>query len=144
MQHDFTGAPLCILLISLTPIIAHCICKNRPLSIERRSRDRCPDSRISLQSVLRIAVPEVKRAVTSRRREGTMDRMERDRIDGVDVRNVPIRTRGWCISVAFEAEIIVRRFFLDVLDCAAAFDAAYREATGVGEATNNPRLELQW
>lgn len=71
-----------------------------------------------------------------------MDGVERDGVDGVDVALV---ARAWrCDAVAFEAEVLRGVLLLDVLDGAAALDAADCEARRVLETLHGARLPFEW
>lgn len=144
MQHHFVDKLWGILLISLTPVIANCICEHCTLSIKRGGSYRPSNSWVTLQSVLRITVPEVESAVTTGGRESTMDGMERDRIDTVDVGDIPIRAScRWCVAVAFETEIIGRVFFLNILNCASTLDTTDGKARRIREGRHHPGLIFQ-
>lgn len=47
------------------------------------------------------SVPEVEGTVRPSSAEGSVDRVEGDRVDGVDIRHVV----GWGVAVAFEGEV---------------------------------------
>lgn len=144
MQHHLVDKLWGILLISLTPVIANCICEHCALSIKRGGSYRSSNSWVSLQSVLRVTVPKVESAVTTGSGESTMDGVERDRIDTVDVGDIPIRASGrWCVAVAFETEIVGRVLFLDVLNCASTFDTTDGKARRICEGRHNPGLVFQ-
>ena len=141
MQHNLIHARRRMLRISLTPIITRRVRKDLSRPTERRRTDRLPNLRKTLESVFRILVPEVKRAVRPARAECAVYGMEGDGIDGEYVGDVA--RVGWCDAVAFEAEIVGLVFFLDVLDGAAALDAADGETRRVREAGHDARLPLQ-
>ena len=88
MQHNLIRQLRRILLKPLTPIIAHRIRKDAPRTIERRSADRAPHTRIALESVFCDAIPEVERPVAACGAERAVLRVEGDVVDGVDVADV--------------------------------------------------------
>ena len=63
MQHNLINPLRCIIRIPLTPIITNRIRKNISSPIKRRARYCATHLRIPLQSMLRIFVPKMKRAV---------------------------------------------------------------------------------
>ena len=138
MQHDLIDPLRRIDCITLTPIIADRIRENASGAVETRRADRPAHLRISLEPMLRILIPEMERAVATGGAEGAVLRVERDGVDGVDVADVAgVR---WWLAVAFEAEVRAVVFFLDILDGAAAFNAANSEAGRVSEAGDYARL----
>ncbi len=88
--------------------------------------------------MLGVLVPEVEGAVRAGGAKSAVHRVEADGVDGVDVGDVALRWGG--LTVAFEAEIGGRVFLFDVLDGAAALDAADCEAGGVTEAGDDAGL----
>ena len=88
MEHYLALLLLVVLLISLTPVITYSICENTALSIERSSSDRCTSVRVTLESVLRVSVPEVKCAVTTGGGECTVFWVERDCVHAVYIADV--------------------------------------------------------
>ena len=141
MQHDLIRQLRRIHRIPFTPIIAHRVRKDIPALVEIRAADRAPDLRIALQAVLGVLVPEVEGAVGAGGGEGAVLGVEGDGVDGEDVADVAAVGRG--LAVAFEGEVGGGVFLLNVLDRAAAFDAADCEPGGVGEAREDSRLPLQ-
>ena len=85
-----------------------------------------------------VFVPEMERAVRARGAEGAVYGVEGYGVDGVNITLVA-RT-GWCLPMAFEAEVGRGVFFLDVLNRAAAFYGADGEAGRIGEAACDSRL----
>lgn len=141
MQHDFIRQLLCIGRIAFAPIVTDSVSEDIPGTIERGAGDRASDGGIALETMFGVLVPEVKGAVTAGGAEGAVLRMEGDGVDGVNVGDVAVI--GGCFAMAFEAEIGAGIFVFDVLDGAAAFDAADGESSGVGEAADDPRLPLE-
>ena len=103
MQHDLINPLRRITRIPLTPIITNRIRKNIPIPIKRRARYRPPHLRIPLQSMLRIFIPEMKRAVRASGAESAVYGVEGDGVDGEDVAYVA--GAGGVLAMAFEAEV---------------------------------------
>ena len=123
-----------------TPVIAAGVRKDVPTAIEVCADDRLARLRVALEAVLGVLVPEVERAVAARRREGAVDGVEGDGVDAVDVAGAAV---GEVLAVALEGEVGAVVLVLDVLDRAAALDAADCEARRVREALHRPRLPLE-
>lgn len=144
MQHHFADILWCIFLKSLTPVVANRICEHRTLPIKRGRGDGSSDCWVALQSVLGIAIPEMKRAVTTSSGKGTMDGVERDCIDTVDIGHISIgASRGRCVTVALEAEVVGRVLFFDILNSASPFDTTDSEARCVGKGRHYSGLIFQ-
>ncbi len=71
--------------ITFTPIITDGISKDITRAIETGGGDRPPDGRVAFQTMFRVFIPEVKRAVGTRGGESAVDRVEGDGVDGVDI-----------------------------------------------------------
>ena len=132
MQHDLCLIGWQILLITLTPVVAGRISENIALSVECCRCDGLTYTRISLQPMFCVSIPEVECAVTSCSGECAVFRMEGDSVDAVDIANVLVVR--WCVPVAFEAEVHARILLFNVLHGAPAFNASYREAVCLLEA----------
>lgn len=91
--------------------------------------------------MLGILIPEVEGTVATRSAERTVDRVEGDGVDGVDVADIAVVR--WRLTVALETEVRAGVLVLDVLNGAATFDTAHGKARRVGEAADYPRLPLQ-
>lgn len=141
MQHDLVRILWIIEHVPFTPVVAHGIGEDVPSPIETRRRNRAADFRIALETVLCVLVPEVERPVGACSAESTVDRVERDGVDGVDVADVAVV--AGLLAVAFEGEIEVLVFFFDVLDRAAAFDAADSITGAVCKGAHDSCLPLQ-
>ena len=86
--------------VSLTPIVAYRVCKDRSRPVESSRTNSATHLRIALQTVLGIAVPEVKSAVTAGCAEGAVLWVERDGVHGVNVSD--ITGVGRVLAVTFE------------------------------------------
>lgn len=140
MQHNLVNTLRRMTRIPLTPIITTGIRKDIPRPAEARCRDALPRLREPLQPVLRVLVPEVEGPVRAARAEGSVNGVEGDGVDAVDVCLAAVGGVG--LPVALETEIVVFVLLLYVLDCTAAFYAADGEAAAVCEAGDCPRLPL--
>ena len=139
MQHNLTRILLVIELIPLAPIITNRIPKNRAVAIEIRRADTAPHIRIPFQPMFGVLVPEVESAVGAGGAEGAVDGVEGDGVDGVDVAGVV----DGVAAVAFEGEVVALVLVVDVLDGAAAFDAADGKSRAVSEGADDARLPLE-
>lgn len=141
VQHDLVDHLLVIGRVALAPFVADGIGEDISIAVEGRGRDGPADSRVALEAMLSVLIPEVEGAVAARGAEGTMHRMEVDRVHGVDIRGVAGIGRGF--AVALEREVRGGILLLDVLDCAAALDAANGKPGCIREAADDPRLPLE-
>ena len=141
MKHYFVGGLLSIGGISLTPVIAYGVGEDGSGAVESGARDRSADGRISLQSMLRVFVPEVECAVAPCRAESPVNRVERNCIEGVDVIHVAIAWRGF--SMTLEAEIGTRVLLLDILDGTTALYTADSKSRGICKTADCACLELE-
>lgn len=101
MQHNLNGIVLVVVLIALTPVVADSISEDRARCVERSGGDASSNVGISLQSVLRVLIPEMKRAIRSCRTERAVLGMDRDGIDGMRLDNI-VDSR---IAMTFEGEV---------------------------------------
>lgn len=101
MQHDLDWLRLCVGLVALGPVVAYGVGENVAVLVEVGRGDAAANVGVSLESVLGVFVPEMERAIRAGRREGTVDGVEGDIVDSVDVGNVSL---GW-ITVALEGEV---------------------------------------
>ena len=141
MQHDFGRVLWRVFLKALAPIISTCVREDTALPIERRRRDGRACAWISLQSVLGVAVPEMKGPVTACRGESAVFGMEGDCINTVDIADILLV--GWSVSVALETEIVACILLFDVLNGAASFDASDGETVCILEAGDDSRLVFE-
>ncbi len=143
MQHDLVWGLLRMRCISSTPIIADRICKNVSIPREAGRADRSPHGRKPLQPVFSVLVPEVKGTVTACGAESAVLWMEGDGVNGVDATDVAVWPRARRVAVTFEGKVEVCVFLLNILDGAAAFDAADCKAHSVGETADDSGLVFQ-
>lgn len=154
MQHDLIHPSGHIRRIPFTPIITDTIRKDPARTVEIRRADGAAHLRVPLQPMLGVLVPEMEGAVAAGGAEGAVLRVEGDGIDAVDICVVVARgaggggararaRRGDGGAVAFEGEVCGGVFILDVLDGAAAFDAADGETRAVVEAGDDAGLPFQ-
>lgn len=101
VQHDLDRLRLCVSLVSLGPVVAYGVGEDVAVLVEVGRGDAAADVGVALESVLGVFVPEVERAVRAGRREGAVDGVERDVVDGVDAGNVSLRR----VAVALEGEV---------------------------------------
>lgn len=71
--------------MALRPVVAHGVGEYGSVFVETCGRYGAVDSREGLQSLFGIFVPETESSIGSSRTESPIDRMECNRIDGVDV-----------------------------------------------------------
>lgn len=141
MHHDLIGRLRRVICIPFTPIIANGIRENIPRLIKRGARNRAPDGRIPLQTMLGILIPEMERPIATRRAKRAVDGVKRNRVDRIHIADIACIRRAF--AMAFETEIRAGVFILDVLDGAAALDGADGEARGVCEAADDACLVFQ-
>lgn len=101
VQHNLDGVVLRVVLVPLAPIVTDSVCKDAACFVECRGRDAASNVGVSLKAVFGILVPEVERAVGTGCAEGTVNRVEGDGVDGVNIDDV-VDGR---IAVAFEREV---------------------------------------
>ncbi len=85
MEHDLVRIIRSIVGITFAPIITDGICENITGAIETGRSNRPPHGRVTFQTMFRVFIPEMKRAVGARCRESAVDGVEGDGVDGVDV-----------------------------------------------------------
>lgn len=88
MQHHLDRVVLRVVLEALAPVIANGVGKDASRLVERRRRDAAAHVGVPLEPVLGVLVPEVERAVGSRRAERAVYGVEGDVVDGVYVDHV--------------------------------------------------------
>lgn len=143
MQHHFIRRLRSVMCIALAPIIGNSICKDIPGPREAGRADCAPNARVPLQSVFSVLVPEVEGSVTAGGAKGAVLRVEGDGVHGVDITDIIGCARARGLAVAFEGEVGGGVFVFDVLDGAAAFNAADCEAHGVYEAADDSCLVFE-
>lgn len=139
MKHDLVGVILLVALVALAPVVAYGVCKDAAAGVECGGNDASSDSRVSLEPVLGVLVPEMEGAVATGSAESAMLRVERDVVDRVDVCDVALR---W-VAMALEGEIASSILLFHVLDSTTSLDTADSKARGIGEATDNTGLPLE-
>lgn len=88
VQHDFVWVLWCIGQVSLTPIITDRICKDVSRPVKTGCRNGAAGGWIAFKSVLGIFIPEVECAVRACCAESTVDRVDGDGVDRVDICDV--------------------------------------------------------
>jgi hypothetical protein len=88
-------------LVALAPVVADGVGKDVARLVEGGGRDGPADGGIALEAVLGVLVPEVEGSIRTGSAEGAVDRVERDVVDRVDVRDVV----GGRVTVALEGEV---------------------------------------
>ena len=141
VQHHLVGCLLGIRRVSLAPVVADRVGEDVSIAVEGSTGDGSADGRVALQTMLGILIPEVECAVTSRGAECAVHRVELDRVDGVNVADVPVG--GGVFTMTLEREVGGGVFLLDVLNGATTFDTADSKPGGIGEAADYPRLPLE-
>lgn len=141
MQHDLVRDLLSIGRISLTPVVANGISEDISIATESSAGDGPANCRVSFETVLGVLIPEMESTVTAGSAEGAVDGVEADGVDGVNVCDVTGVGRRF--AVALEGEVGGGVLLLDVLDSAAALNAADSEAGGIGEAADYAGLPLE-
>lgn len=101
VQHDLDWLSLCVALVALGPVVAYGVGEDVAVLVEVGRCDTAANVRVALKSMLGVFIPEVERAIRAGRREGAVDGVEGDVVDGVDVGNVSL---GW-VAVALEGEV---------------------------------------
>ena len=139
MQHNLARILARIERVPLAPIITNGISENIPRAIEICRADAPAHLRIAFETVFGVFVPEVEGAVAAGGAEGAVHGVEADGVDGEDVASVV----DGIAAVAFEAEVVALVFVVDVLDGAAAFDTADREARAICKRADGSRLPFQ-
>lgn len=129
MQHDLVDSLLGIGGVTLAPVVADGVSEDISITVESARSDRASDSGITLETVLRILIPEVESTIGTCSAEGTMDRVERDSVNGVDIADIAVCR--WGFTVALEGEVRGGILLLDVLNSAATLNRADGEARGV-------------
>lgn len=85
MQHHLIRILRIIERVPLTPIVADGVREDGPVPVERGGGDGSANRRIALETGVGVLVPEVEGPVRACSAEGTVDRVEGDGIDGVDL-----------------------------------------------------------
>lgn len=129
VQHDLVGSLLGIGGVTLAPVVADRVSEDISSAVESGGSDRASDSGVTLETVLRILIPEVESTVRTSSAEGAVNGVERDSVNGVDIADIAVCGRGF--TVALEGEVGGGILLLDVLNSTAALDGADREARGI-------------
>lgn len=103
MKHDLCLDVLVVVRVTLAPIVRDGVCKNGAAAVERGRGDGSTNLRVALETVLGILVPEVKGTVSSSSAKGSVDRVERNVVDRVDLAN--ITSIALCYAVALERKV---------------------------------------
>ena len=127
MKHDFVRRLWRVGAEAFAPVVADGVGEDGSAAVEVGGANGAADFWVAFKTVFGVLVPEVECAVAAGGAEGTMLGVKAYGVDAVDVADVPAACRGG-LTVAFEAEVGGGILFLDVLDGAAAFDAADCEA----------------
>ena len=120
MQHDLVSSLLSVGGVAFAPVVADGVSEDVSSAVEAGSRDRTTNSRVTLETVLGVLVPEVESAVGASGAEGTVDRVESDRVDGENIADVTLG--GGSLTVALEREVRGRVLLLDILDGATTLE----------------------
>lgn len=81
MQHDLVGRLRGVDGVAFAPVVADGVGEDGAGAVEGRGRDRSPDLRVPLESMLGVLVPEMKGAVGAGCAEGAVHWMKRDGVD---------------------------------------------------------------
>lgn len=129
VQHDLVGSLLGIGRVTLAPVVADRVSEDISSAVESGGSDGASDGGVTLETVLRILIPEVESTVGTCSAEGAVNGVERDSVNGVDIADVAVCGRGF--TVTLEGEVRGGILLLDVLNSTAALDGADREARGI-------------
>ena len=129
MQHDLVDSLLGIGGVTLAPVVADGVSEDISITVESGGSDRASDSGVTLETVLRILIPEVEGTIGTCSAEGTMNGVERDSVNGVNIADIAACRRGF--TVALEGEVRRGILLLDVLNSAATLNRADGEARGI-------------
>ncbi len=105
VKHDFVGILRVVPLVSLGPVVGDGVGEDGTVLVELGGGDATADIRVALETVLRVLVPEVERAVRPGRGEGAVDGVEGYVVDGIDVGYGSLGR----VAVALEGEIRAER-----------------------------------
>jgi hypothetical protein len=76
MHHDLRWVCGLVGLVSLGPVVADGVTENGSIHVESGGRNRPIDLRVALETVLRILVPEMERAIRTCCAERSVNRVE--------------------------------------------------------------------
>lgn len=76
MQHDLVRILGRVVGISLAPVVAHSVGKDRAAVVECSRGDRATDFGVALETVFGVLVPKVECAIASRSAEGAVHGVE--------------------------------------------------------------------
>lgn len=109
MQHDLGRVRGAVALVSLAPVVADGVGKDRSRLVECCRRDAATNVWIPLKPMLCIFVPEVESPITTGGAECAMLGVKRDVVDCVDIGDVALRG----VTMAFEREVETRPVLAD-------------------------------
>ena len=101
MHHELDGHLLVVRLRALGPVVADGVCEDVAVPVKVGRRDASAHVGVTLEPVLGVLVPEVECAVRAGRREGAVDGMEGNVVDGVNVGDVSLGR----VAVALKREV---------------------------------------
>jgi len=101
MHHYFVWVLWSVSCIAFAPVIADCISKDLPASVEGCCGNGAAGCWISFESVLGDSIPEVERAVRTCSTKSAVLRMKRDGVNRVDVCHIVLGR----VPVALEGEV---------------------------------------
>lgn len=103
MQHDLVRVIRGVGGVALVPIVRDGVGEDGAVVVEVGAADASANLGVTLQTVLGVLVPEVEGAVTTGGAKGTMNRVEGDGVDRVDVGLVT--GVGCILAMALEREV---------------------------------------
>lgn len=101
MQHNLIWVLLVVAHETFVPVVPDSICKDGAGAVECSGCDTSTDGWVALETMFRVLVPEMERAVATSSTKGSMLGMEGDIINCVNLCSI---TR-WSIAMTFEGEI---------------------------------------
>ena len=108
MEHDLVRMVRCHTAVTLAPVVADRVRKDRAGTVERRARHGTRRGVERLEPSARILIPKVDRAVRTTRREGAVYGMKGDVVHGVH--EGLVLGRGVLVtSVTLEREVVANR-----------------------------------
>jgi len=141
VQHDLVGSLLGIGRVTLAPIVAYSVSKDITIATESSARDRTANRWVTLKTVLRILVPEVECTVTTSRTESSMNGVEIDRVDRVNVADITVGGRSFTMTL--ERKVGGRVLLLNILNSTSSFNTTNSETRSISKAADYPRLPLE-
>lgn len=152
MQFDIGRNVLSVSLVSKRPVVAPSIGKYGSVAVECSGSDGRADVGEVLQPLSGVLVPEAECSVGASRREGSMNRMERDAIEGIDEELGVGSGRGACgidavacFPVTTEREpLLLLLCIVNVLDGTSGLDGTDRKPVSRRITGHTTGLVLQW